>query len=152
MGVQALLQADGLSIAIVVSRFNELVSRSLLTGARDGFERMGLVIPESRIIWTPGAFEIPVVVRQLLVKGGVDGVLCLGAVIRGETAHFDFIANEVTKGIAALSLEYGVPVSFGLLTTHTMDQAIDRSGGKMGNKGEASARALVETIRLLQRI
>lgn len=150
MGSQALLQADGLSVAVVVSRFNELVSRSLLTGARDGFERMGL--SELRVIWTPGAFEIPVVVRQLLVKGGVDGILCLGAVIRGETAHFDFIANEVTKGIASLSLEYGVPVSFGLLTTHTMDQAIDRAGGKMGNKGEESARSLVETIRLLQRI
>jgi len=150
MGVPALLQADGLSIAVVVSRFNELISRSLLTGACEALERMGLSDP--RVIWTPGAFEIPVVVRQLLVKGGVEGILCLGAVIRGETAHFDFIANEVTKGIAALSLEYGVPVSFGLLTTHTMDQAIDRAGGKMGNKGEESARSLVETIRLLQRI
>ncbi len=148
----SLLQASGMSIKVVVSRYNDLVTRGLLIGAKDGFSRMGLELTDSDIIWTPGSFEMPVVVRRLLSKGGVDGVLCLGAIVRGETAHFEYVASEVTKGIATLSLEFGVPISFGVLTTHTMDQAIDRSGGKAGNKGEESARTLVETIRLLQQL
>lgn len=124
----------GKKFAVVISRFNEYISSRLLAGAQDCLTRHGVKDDDIAVYWVPGCFEIPGVaraVRQL----AFDGVLCLGAVIRGDTPHFDYIANEVTKGIAALNLEKGVPLVYGIITADTVDQAVDRAGIKMGNKG-----------------
>jgi 6,7-dimethyl-8-ribityllumazine synthase len=144
------LEASGLRVAIVVSRFNELVSRQLLEGARDSLRRHGG--DEPAVAWVPGAFEIPLVAHRLASSGRYDAVICLGAVIRGATAHFDYVAGQCAAGVARVSLETGVPVSFGVLTTDTLEQALDRAGGKAGNKGADAALAAVEMASLLRQI
>ncbi len=128
------LIGKGKRFALIVSRFNEFISQRLLEGAVDCLLRHGVAESDITAYWTPGSFEIPGLARRLL-KGQIDGVICLGTIIRGETPHFDYIAGEVTKGIAALNMEGGAPVVYGIITADTTDQAIERAGTKMGNKG-----------------
>lgn len=142
------LNANGLRFAIVVSRWNSLVTKELLGGALDALVRHGGRAEDQIVVWAPGSFEIPLVVKAVLERGGIDGVIALGCVMKGSTTHNEHIAGEVTKGIAMLSLEYGLPVSFGVLTPDTMEQALDRAGMKMGNKGAEAALAAVEMVRL----
>lgn len=135
--------------AIVVARWNDFIGRNLLDGAREGLRRHG--IPEERvdIAWAPGSFEIPLVAKKLAVSGRYAAVICLGAVIRGATAHFDYVAGGVASGISSASLETGVPIIFGVLTTDTIEQAIERAGTKAGNKGHEAALAAIEMANLL---
>ncbi len=132
--VKGNLIGKGKRFALIVSRFNEFISQRLLEGAVDCLLRHGVAENDITAYWTPGSFEIPGLARRLL-KGQIDGVICLGTIIRGETPHFDYIAGEVTKGIAALNMEGGAPVVYGIITADTTDQAIERAGTKMGNKG-----------------
>ena len=129
------LWGEGLSIAVVVSRFNELVTRPLLSGAQDGLVRHGVEPEGVDVAWVPGSFEIPLTARKLAESGRYQAVVCLGAVIRGETPHFDQVANQASSGIARVALDTGVPVIFGIITADTLEQALERAGGKMGNKG-----------------
>ncbi|HHE47761.1 MAG TPA: 6,7-dimethyl-8-ribityllumazine synthase [Candidatus Acetothermia bacterium] len=142
------LNAEGLRIGIVVSRFNHLVTRELLAGALDRLRRLGASEEDISVAWVPGGFEVPRAVRALGDSGEVDGVLALAAVVRGATPHFDYIAAELAKGLSKLNLELPVPVTFGILTCDTQDQALERAGGKLGNKGAQAAEALVELINL----
>jgi 6,7-dimethyl-8-ribityllumazine synthase len=135
--------------AIVASRFNEVVVQRLVEGARAAFRKQGVADDDVRLVWTPGAFELPLVARRLAGSGEFAAVVCLGAVIRGETAHFDFVAGEAARGIQSAMLETGVPVLFGVLTTETMEQAMDRAGGAHGNKGWDSALAAIEMAELM---
>jgi 6,7-dimethyl-8-ribityllumazine synthase len=141
------LQASGLKVTIVVSRFNDFFSQRLVEGAIDALTRSGADPSGIDLVKVPGAFEIPTAVRWVL-RGKIDAVVCLGVLIRGETPHFDLIAAEVTKGMAALSLETGIPVIDGIVAAETLDQAVERSGSKMGNKGFGSAMAAVEMANL----
>ncbi|HDN19477.1 6,7-dimethyl-8-ribityllumazine synthase [Candidatus Bipolaricaulota bacterium] len=142
------LDAKGLRIGIVVSRFNDLVTRELLSGALDRLRRLGASEEDISVAWVPGGFEVPRAVRALGTSGEVDGVLALATVVRGATPHFDYIAAELAKGLSKLNLELPVPVAFGVLTCDTQDQALERAGGKLGNKGAQAAEALVELINL----
>ena len=142
------LNAEGLRIGIVVSRFNHLVTRELLAGALDRLRRLGASEEDISVAWVPGGFEVPRAVRALGTSGEVDGVLALATVVRGATPHFDYIAAELAKGLSKLNLELPVPVAFGVLTCDTQDQALERAGGKLGNKGAQAAEALVELINL----
>jgi len=137
-------------IGIVVARFNEFVSSRLLSGALDGLTRHG--VPEENVTaaWVPGAFEIPLIADKMAESGDYDAVICLGAVIRGSTSHYDYVCNEVSKGIAQVSLKTGVPVLFGVLTTENLEQAIERAGSKSGNKGYDCALSALEMISLSQ--
>ena len=144
------LRGEGLSIAIVVSRFNELVTRALLAGARDGLARHGVEPEGVDVAWVPGAFEIPLTARKLAESGRYQAVICLGAVIRGETPHFDHVANQASSGIARVALDTGVPIIFGVLTTDTLEQAMERAGGKMGNKGYDAAVDAIEMANLVR--
>ncbi len=146
--VSASLDAKGLKFALVVSRYNSLVTKELLDGALDAIERHGGDVAQQTVIWTSGSFEIPLVVKAALDKGGFDGVIALGCVMKGETPHNDYLANEVVKGLANLSLEYTKPISFGVLTPDTMEQALNRAGLKMGNKGSEAALAAIETAQV----
>jgi len=146
------LQAKGLRFAIVVSRFNDFINQRLLEGAVDALVRHGAAEEEIHVFRVPGAYEIPVVARRLADKGGYDALICLGTVIRGATPHFDYVAAEVAKGIAAASMESGLPMAFGVLTTDTIEQAIERAGTKSGNKGADAAVSAIEMARLLKRI
>jgi len=146
------LVAKDLTIGIVVSRFNEFIGGKLLSGALDGLERHGVKTNSIETAWTPGAFEIPLVAKKMASTGKYDGIICLGAIIRGTTAHFEYVANEVSKGIAALSLEKEIPVIFGILTTETIEQAIERAGTKSGNKGFDAAVAVIEMVNLLRQV
>lgn len=150
--IEGRLDAANLKIALVASRFNDFIVDKLLSGAVDYLVRHGLDRENLVIYRIPGAFEFPVVTRKLALGKKYDGIVCLGAVIRGATPHFDYVASEATKGMAQVSLETGVPVGFGLLTTDTLEQAIERAGSKAGNKGVEAAAALVETIRVLEQI
>ncbi|MCD6454001.1 MAG: 6,7-dimethyl-8-ribityllumazine synthase [Candidatus Aminicenantes bacterium] len=143
------LKGEGLAVAIVVSRFNSRVTERLLDGALDGLRRTG--VDEGNIeIWkTPGSFELPLVASKLASTKKYNAVICLGAVIRGDTPHFDFVASEVAKGIAQASLQSGVPVIFGVVTTDTLEQAMERAGGKMGNRGFDAALSAVELANLM---
>jgi 6,7-dimethyl-8-ribityllumazine synthase len=141
-----------MKFAIVVSRYNTLVTKELLGGALDAIERNGGSPQDQLVVWAPGAFEIPILVRAVLEKGGFDAVIALGCVMAGETTHNDYIANEVTKGCGHLSLQYGVPVSFGVLTPNTLEQALNRAGMKMGNKGAESALAAIEAVAAIRAI
>jgi len=143
--------ATGQKYAIVVGRFNEFIGSKLLSGAIDTLLRHGVSDEDIDVVWSPGAFEIPLVAKKLSKKG-YDGILCLGAVIRGATSHFDFVSSEVSKGIASVSLESEVPVIFGVLTTDNIEQAIERAGTKAGNKGVEAALAAIEMANLLQKI
>ncbi len=143
------LKADNLKVAIVVSRFNSFITERLLEGAIDGLTRHGINKDSIEIYKVPGAFEIPLIAKKLTRKD-YDGIICLGAVIRGSTPHFDYVAAEVSKGIAHVSLESEKPVIFGILTTDTIEQAIERAGTKSGNKGYDAALSLIETINLIK--
>ncbi|MDD2447970.1 MAG: 6,7-dimethyl-8-ribityllumazine synthase [Tissierellia bacterium] len=141
--------AEGLKLGIIVGRFNEFISSKLLGGAIDALKRHGVEESEIEIAWVPGAFEIPLVAKKMAKSNKYDAVICLGAVIRGATPHFDYVSNEVTKGIANVSLETEVPVIFGVLTTDTIEQAIERAGTKVGNKGYDAAVTAIEMVNLL---
>jgi len=147
---QGKLQAKGLKIAVVVSRFNGFLTERLLEGALDALAKLGAETADIAVYKVPGAFEIPIVVKKIAKGKKADGVVCLGALVRGDTPHFDFLSSEVTKGIAQSSLEDGLPVSFGILTVDTVEQGIERAGAKSGNKGWDAVLALVETISLLK--
>jgi 6,7-dimethyl-8-ribityllumazine synthase len=142
------LSGEGLRVGIVISRFNHVFTRELLEGALDRLLRLGVQEEDIRVAWVPGAFEVPRAVKVLAESGEVDGVVALAVVIRGATPHFEYVAAEVAKGIAKLSLELPVPVSFGVITADTQEQALERAGGKLGNKGAQAAEALVEMVRL----
>ncbi len=146
---QGTLQAKGLKIAIVVSRFNQFISERLLEGALDALRKLGAADADLSVYKVPGSFEVPLIVKKIAASGKADGILALGALIRGDTPHFDFLGAEVTKGLAQVALDEGVPVSFGILTVDTIEQGIERAGTKAGNKGYDAAFALVETLRLL---
>ena len=147
---QGTLNGEGLRIGIVVARFNETVTRALLDGAREGLTRLGVADEAIDVAWTPGCFEIPVVAQRMAELGRYDAVICLGAVIRGETPHFDYVAGQAAAGIARAGYETGVPVIFGVLTTETLEQAINRAGAKAGNKGFDAALTAVEMASLLR--
>jgi 6,7-dimethyl-8-ribityllumazine synthase len=144
------LEAKGLKIGIVVSRFNSFVTERLLDGALDALKKLGADDADVSVYKVPGSFEVPIVARKLAASKTVDGIVCLGALIRGETPHFDFLSAEVTKGLAQIALDSGVPVSFGVLTVETIEQGIERAGAKSGNKGWDAVLSLVETLRLLK--
>jgi len=144
------LVGRGLRFAAVVSRFNEFISSRLLDGARDALLRHGVAEDNLDVAWVPGAFEIPLVARKLAASGRYAAVLCLGAVIRGSTPHFDYVAAEVAKGIAHASLETGVPVIFGVITADNLEQAIERAGTKAGNKGFDAAVSAIEMANLME--
>lgn len=144
------LVGTGLKVAIVVSRFNELLSTRLLSGAQDGFVRHGVDAADIDVAWVPGAFEIPLVARKLADKGTYDAVVALGVVIRGGTPHFEYVAGEVSKGIAKISLDTGVPVMFGVITADTIEQAVERAGTKAGNKGWEAAMGAIEMANLVK--
>ena len=146
------LSAAGLKFAIVVGRFNSFVTERLLTGAMDAFKRCGGNEDDLEVVRVPGAWEMPVTVKALLAQERHHGIVCLGAVIRGDTPHFDFVAGECAKGLAQLALEASVPVAFGVLTTNTLEQAIDRAGGKSGNKGFDAAMTAIEMADLMVQI
>lgn len=146
------LIAEGLRFAVVVSRFNDFIVERLLGGAIDALVRSGAEERSIEVFKVPGAFEIPLVAKKLAGSGRYHAVICLGAVIRGATPHFDYVANEVSKGIATVSLETGVPVTFGVLTTDNLEQAIERAGSKAGNKGWDAAMAAIEMANLLRQI
>lgn len=135
---------------IVVSRFNELISKSLLSGALDSLKRHEASDENIDVAWVPGSFEIPLVARRLAQRGNYDAVICLGAVIRGSTPHFDYVAAEVSKGIARVGLETGVPITFGIITADTLEQAVDRAGAKAGNKGWQAALTAIEMANLME--
>jgi len=144
------LDATGMRLAIVVGRFNDFVAQRLLEGAVDVLLRHGAKDSELTVAWVPGSFEIPLVARELAEHGGVDAVVCLGVVIRGDTSHFDLVAGAAASGIAAVSSSTGVPATLGLVTTESLEQAMDRAGGKHGNKGADAALAAVEMVSLLR--
>lgn len=144
------LRSEGLTFGIVVSRFNDFICERLLGGALDALRRTGAEEDRIHVFRVPGAYEIPLAAKKLAGTGRYDAVICLGAVIRGATPHFDYVANEVAKGIATVSLESMVPVTFGVLTTDTLEQAIERAGSKAGNKGFDAAMAAVEMANLLK--
>ncbi len=150
--VEGLMEAKGYKIAIIASRFNDFMVNSLIGGAVDYLVRHGADKDDLTIVRVPGAFEIPIVAKKLAESKKYDGIVAVGAVIRGATPHFDFVAAETTKGLAHVSLEYGIPVGFGLLTTDNMEQAIERSGSKAGNKGVEAASALLETLQVLKQL
>ncbi len=139
-------------IAIVISRFNDFISSKLLDGALDYLMRQGVYHNQIDIYWVPGAFEIPLVAKKVAKTKKYDGIICLGAVIRGDTPHFNFVAAETTKGIAQVMLSEEIPVAYGILTTDNVDQAIERAGTKAGNKGWQAAEAVLEMISLLKKI
>lgn len=144
------LDATGLRFAIVVSRFNSFIGERLVEGALDALHRHGADKDAITIIRVPGAFEIPLIAKKLAAKGEYDALICLGAVIRGATPHFDYVASEVSKGIASVSLESQLPVAFGILTTESIEQAIERAGTKAGNKGFDAAVSVIEMANLLK--
>ncbi len=146
------LSAAGLRFAIVVSRFNSLIGERLLAGALDALQRTGADMDAIDIVKVPGSWESPLAAAELARQHRYDAVICLGAVIRGDTPHFDYVASEAAKGIAHASMETGVPVAFGVLTTNTLEQAIDRAGAKGGNKGFDAAMSAVEMANLLRAV
>jgi len=139
-------------IGIVVARFNEFVTSKLLSGAMNGLVRHGVSESDITVAWVPGAFEIPLIASKMAKSGNYDAVICLGAVIRGATGHYEYVCNEVSKGIATVSLESGIPVLFGVLTTENIEQAIERAGTKAGNKGYDCAVSAIEMINLIRQI
>jgi 6,7-dimethyl-8-ribityllumazine synthase len=147
---QGKLQAKGLRIGIVVSRFNQFISERLLEGALDALTKLGASEADITVYKVPGSFEVPVLVKKVAQAKRVDGIICLGALIRGDTPHFDFLSAEVTKGIAQIAIDEGIPCSFGILTVDTIEQGIERAGTKAGNKGWDAAFSVVETLNLIK--
>lgn len=150
--LEGALRAEGLRFAIIASRWNDLIVSRLTGGAEDALRRLGARDDDIAIARVPGSFEIPLVAKRLAASGRYDAIICVGAIIRGETPHFDYLAAEVTKGIAAVSLETGVPIGYGLITADTVEQAINRAGVKAGNKGFEAAVTAVEMANLLRLI
>ncbi|MGI6216863.1 MAG: 6,7-dimethyl-8-ribityllumazine synthase [Coriobacteriales bacterium] len=146
------LVSDGIKIGIVASRFNEFIVSKLISGALDGLERRGVKDDDIELAWVPGAFEIPLIAKKMAESGKYDAVIALGAVIRGETGHYEAVVSEVSKGIAQTSLSSGVPVMFGVLTTENIEQAIQRAGAKAGNKGAECAEGAIEMVNLIKQI
>ena len=144
--------ADGAKIGIVAARFNEFIVSKLISGARDGLVRHNVEDDDITLAWVPGAFEIPVMAKKMAESGKYDAVICLGAVIRGATSHYDYVCAEVSKGIASVSLETGVPVMVGVVTTDNIEQAIERAGTKAGNKGYDCALGAIEMINLAKQM
>ncbi len=142
--IEGQLKADGLRFGIVAGRFNEFITAKLLSGAIDCLVRHGAKAEDLATAWVPGTFEIPLAAKKMAASGKYDAVICLGAVIRGATPHFDYVCAEVSKGIATISLQYETPVSFGVLTTESIEQAVERAGTKAGNKGVDAAMAAIE--------
>lgn len=147
---QGKLQAKGLKIGIIVSRFNQFISGRLLEGALDALQKLGAEEKDISVYKVPGSFEIPVIAKKLAKVKKVDGIVCLGALIRGDTPHFDFLSAEVMKGLAQISMDEGLPVSFGILTVDTIEQGIERAGTKSGNKGWDAVFSVVETLNLIK--
>jgi 6,7-dimethyl-8-ribityllumazine synthase len=147
---QGELLGEGLKIGIVISRYNEFITKKLLNGAEDALLRHGVSQENIEVAWVPGSFEIPLVAKKLAESGRYDAIICLGAVIRGGTPHFEYIASEVTKGIAKLGLDTGLPITYGVITPDTLEQAIERAGTKMGNKGFEAAMNAIEMANLMK--
>ncbi|HAZ31325.1 MAG TPA: 6,7-dimethyl-8-ribityllumazine synthase [Dehalococcoidia bacterium] len=147
---EGMLLGEGLRFGLVVSRFNEFITSKLLEGAKDALFRHGVREEDTEIAWTPGSFEIPLVAKKMAETRKYDAVVCLGTVIRGETPHFDYIAAEVSKGIARVGLDVGIPLTFGIITADTLEQAIERAGTKMGNAGFNAAMNAIEMANLLK--
>ena len=150
--LEAKLLAEGKKFAIVVSRFNDFITEKLVSGALDALVRSGARDEDIDLVRVPGAFEIPLMAKRMAAKGRYDAIVCLGAVIRGATPHFDYVSAEVTKGVAVVSLDGDLPVIFGIVTTDTIEQAIERAGTKAGNKGAEAALVAMEMISLLRKI
>ncbi|MHB8174179.1 MAG: 6,7-dimethyl-8-ribityllumazine synthase [Nitrospirota bacterium] len=150
--VQGNLNAEGLKFCIIVSRFNDFITSKLLEGALDGLVRNGARDSDLTVVRVPGAFEIPVTAKIAASAGKYDAVICLGAVIRGATPHFDYVSAEVSKGVAAVGMEAGIPVIFGVLTTDSIEQAIERAGAKSGNKGFDAAATAIEMTNLFKQL
>ena len=150
--IEGNITAEGLRFAIVASRFNEFITSKLLEGALDMLRRHGAAEDAVDVVWVPGAFEIPLAAKKLAASGKYDAVICVGAVIRGATSHYDYVCNEVSKGVAQAGLSTGVPVIFGVVTTENIEQAVERAGTKAGNKGADGAMAAMEMANLLKKI
>lgn len=146
------LIGQGLKFGVVVGRFNEFITSKLLSGAMDAFNRHGVADQDIEVAWVPGAFEIPLVARKMVLSKKYNAVICLGAVIRGATPHFDYVAGEVAKGVAKVGLESGVPTIFGIITADTIEQAIERAGTKAGNKGWDAAVTAIEMANLINKL
>lgn len=144
--------AEGIRVGIVASRFNEFITNKLVGGALDGLKRHNVDEAQVDVAWVPGAFEIPLIASKMAKSGKYDAVICVGAVIRGNTSHYDYVCNEVSKGIASVSLESEIPVMFGVVTTENIEQAIERAGTKAGNKGYDCALGAIEMINLVRQI
>lgn len=149
---EGMLQGKGLKIGLVISRFNEFITGKLLDGAKDAMKRHGVNDIDIDTAWVPGAFEIPLVAKKLAETKKYDAIICLGAVIRGATPHFEYVANEVSKGIAKIGLDSGIPVTYGIVTADTLEQAIERAGTKAGNRGFDAAVDAIEMANLLKGI
>jgi len=147
---EGIISGRGLKFAIVVSRFNEFITSKLLGGALDALKRHKALEKNITVVWVPGAFEIPIAAKKLASTGNFDAIICLGAVIRGATTHYDYVCNEVSKGIAQVGLQSGVPTIFGIVTTENIQQAIERAGTKSGNKGFDAAVSAMEMANLLK--
>lgn len=146
------LQAKGLKFAIIVSRFNDFITSRLLEGAVDALIRHGAKDDDIDVVKVPGSFEIPLAAKKITAKGNYNAIICLGTVIRGATPHFDYVAAEVSKGIAAASMETGIPIAFGVITTDTIEQAVERAGTKAGNKGWDAALTAIEMAQIMKQI
>lgn len=146
------LVPQGIRVGIVAARFNEFITSKLVAGAKDGLLRHDVKEEDIDVAWVPGAFEIPLIAKKLAKSGKYDAVICVGAVIRGSTSHYDYVCSEVSKGIASVSLESGIPVMFGVLTTDNIEQAIERAGTKAGNKGYDCALGAIEMVNLIREI
>jgi 6,7-dimethyl-8-ribityllumazine synthase len=149
---EGMLLGKGLKFGVVVSRFNEIITARLLDGAKDAFLRHGVSEQDIDVAWAPGAMEIPLVAKRLLERGKYNAIICLGAVIRGGTPHFEYLASEVSRGISRVSLDSGVPIIQGIITADTLEQAIDRAGAKEGNRGFMAATSAIEMANLLKNI
>ena len=150
--LEGLLVGKGLKVGMVVSRFNDFITRKLVEGAEDALVRHQVDKKDIEVAWVPGAFEIPVIAKKLAQSGKYDAVICLGAVIRGATPHFEYVAAEVTKGVAMVALETGMPVIYGVITADTLEQAIERAGTKEGNEGFKAAMSAIEMANLAKTI
>ena len=150
--IEGKLIAEGLKVGLVVARFNEFIGSKLLGGAIDGLVRHGMNEDDIEVVWVPGAFEIPVMAQKMAQSKKYDAIICLGAVIKGSTSHYDYVCAEVSKGIASVSLQFGLPVMFGVLTTDNIEQAIERAGTKAGNKGYDCALSAIEMANLFRQM
>ena len=150
--IEGMIVANGAKIGIVAARFNEFIVSKLVSGAEDALLRHSVNPDDISVAWVPGACDIPVVAKKMAMSGKYDAVICLGAVIRGATSHYDYVCNEVSKGIASVSLESGIPVMFGVVTTENIEQAIERAGTKAGNKGYDCAMGALEMIDLMKQL